>query len=70
MNYEDLETTSNLENKNPELRKNYRNLDEFLKSYPPTYNLFYPENSANGHGKFDTIIRILPDPAARIYSGK
>jgi predicted transcriptional regulator len=63
------ESTGSLERRYPDLiNVQYKNIDEFINSRPPLYNLYYPEE-ARSASKFDIILRILPDPTSRIYSG-
>jgi predicted transcriptional regulator len=43
---------------------------ERLKAlFPPQYNLYYPATSQHKDGEFDLFLRILPEPASRLYSG-
>lgn len=63
------ESTAALESRYPGLiDMNYKGLEDFENSYPPQYNLYYPKEARSAK-EFDIILRILPDPAARIYSG-
>ncbi|HEX5720841.1 MAG TPA: hypothetical protein VF179_32095 [Thermoanaerobaculia bacterium] len=44
-------------------------VDALRKTFPPKYNLYYPSGSSNHQGAFDLFIRILPEPASRLYAG-
>lgn len=62
-------TTRFFEEKNPSLiKRGFSNMKEFLNYFPESYNLYFPE-SKNEDVDHDLIMRILPEPASRIYSG-
>jgi predicted transcriptional regulator len=44
-------------------------IERLKKSFPPQYNLYYPPSSANSSAEYDLFLRILPEPASRLYSG-
>lgn len=44
-------------------------VEKLKATFLPQYNLYYPADSAHGSGLYDVFIRILPEPASRLYSG-
>jgi len=45
-------------------------VEDLRNTFPSNYNLYYPQGSEGSGGCFDLYIRILRDPASRIYAGK
>jgi predicted transcriptional regulator len=45
-------------------------LSQFRSTFPENYNLYYPKDSSEPGLRFDIVMRILPEPASRIFSGK
>ncbi len=43
-------------------------LNKFRNSFRDEYNLYYPEHM-NDEKEYDLILKILPEPVSRIYSG-
>ena len=48
----------------------FSSLEEFEKTFPPQYNLYYPDTGDGPGVSYDILMKILPEPASRIYSGK
>lgn len=49
---------------------NIKTVEALRRTFPANYNLYYPEEPQAADTDCDLYIRILPDPASRIYSGK
>jgi predicted transcriptional regulator len=44
-------------------------VERLKKTFPAQYNLYYPAAAAELSGSYDLFLRILPEPASRLYSG-
>lgn len=44
-------------------------LEEFNRTFPKQYNLYYPDKLNSQAGNYDLYMRILPEPVSRIFKG-
>lgn len=44
-------------------------VEQLKSTFPPQYNLYYPTSSAGAAASYDLFLRILPEPASRLYAG-
>jgi predicted transcriptional regulator len=51
------------------LEMRFKSLGEFEHTFPPNYNIYFPTRPLSGV-RFDIFMKILPEPASRIYSGR
>lgn len=53
------------------LKIDIKNLEEFNSTFPDLYNLYFPKlpKQPDNNIEFDILMKILPEPASRIYKG-